>query len=203
VTAIGLDASGTGDNNLNLLETFNNSGSFEAAKITVFTGVSGPGTSTRSTITRLNYKKRAGNSYTYPFGATGTAPNDHEQTKAVILAAAIAAKDATDATNSYNCSFKPERFAATNMSISEALTPSIILLPDLSKSEIETHVRQLYSAAYSLRNFLDGQISEEEWLEAVEATGLNMDEYLQVAIMNSDLICNQIEQYCYRVNVLI
>jgi hypothetical protein len=89
------------------------------------------------------------------------------------------------------------------MSISEALTPSIILLPDLSKSEIETHVRQLYSAAYSLRNFLDGQISEEEWLEAVEATGLNMDEYLQVAIMNSDLICNQIEQYCYRVNVLI
>ena len=110
VTAIGLDATGTGGNNLNLLETFNNSGNFEAAKITVFTGVSGPGTATRSTITRLNYKKRAGNSYTYPFGSTGTAPDDHEQTKAVILAAAIAAKDATDATNSYNCSFKPERF---------------------------------------------------------------------------------------------
>jgi hypothetical protein len=110
VTAIGLDATGTGGNNLNLLETFNNSGSFEAAKITVFTGPSGPGTATRSTITRLNYKKRAGNSYTYPFGATGTAPDDHEQTKATGLAAAIAAKDAGDATNSYSCTFKPERF---------------------------------------------------------------------------------------------
>jgi len=96
----------------------------------------------------------------------------------------------------------PKDSAATNMSISEALTPSIILLPDLSKSELEAHVRQLYSAAYSLRAFLEEQISEEEWLEAVEATGLNMDEYLRVAIMNSDLICDQIEQYCYCVNVL-
>jgi hypothetical protein len=110
VTAVGLDASGTGANNLNLLDTFNNSGSFEAAKITVFLGPSGPGELTRSTILRTQYKKRAGNSYTYPFGATGTAPNDHEQTKATSLAAAIAAKDAADATNSYSCTFKPERF---------------------------------------------------------------------------------------------
>jgi len=110
VTAVGLDASGTGSNNLNLLETFNNSGSFEAAKITVFMGASGSGELTRSTILRTQYKKRAGNSYTYPFGATGTAPNDHEQTKATALAAAIAAKDADDATNSYSCTFKPERF---------------------------------------------------------------------------------------------
>jgi hypothetical protein len=110
VTAVGLDATGTGANNLNLLETFNNSGSFEAAKITVFLGASGAGDPTRSTITRLQYKKRAGNSYTYPFGATGTAPNDHEQTKATALAAAIAAKDAGDAANSYSCTFKPERF---------------------------------------------------------------------------------------------
>lgn len=110
VTAVGLDATGTGANNLNLLETFNNSGSFEAAKIIVFIGASGPGELTRSTILRTQYKKRAGNSYTYPFGATGTAPNDHEQTKATALAAAIAAKDAGDAANSYSCTFKPEKF---------------------------------------------------------------------------------------------
>jgi len=110
VTAVGLDATGTGANNLNLLETFNNSGNFEAAKITVFVGASGSGDPTRSTITRLSYKKRAGNSYTYPFGATGTAPNDHEQTKATALAAAIATKDAGDAAMSYSCTFKPERF---------------------------------------------------------------------------------------------
>jgi hypothetical protein len=110
VTAVGLDATGTGANNLNLLDTFNNSGNFEAAKITVFLGASGPGESTRSTILRTQYRKRAGNSYTYPFGATGTAPNDHEQTKATALAAAIAAKDAADTANSYSCTFKPERF---------------------------------------------------------------------------------------------
>jgi len=110
VTALGLDATGTGANNLNLLETFNNAGSFEAAKIIVFVGASGSGDPTRSTITRLSYKKRVGNSYTYPFGATGTAPNDHEQTKATALAVAIAAKDAGDAANSYSCTFKPERF---------------------------------------------------------------------------------------------
>jgi len=110
VTAVGLDATGTGANNLNLLETFNNSGSFEPAKIIVFLGASGPGELTRSTILRTQYKKRAGNNYTYPFGATGTAPNDHEQTKAVALAAAIAAKDAADTANSYSCTFKPEKF---------------------------------------------------------------------------------------------
>jgi hypothetical protein len=110
ITAVGLDATGTGANNLNLLETFNNSGNFEAAKITVFVGASGSGDPTRSAITKLSYKKRAGNSYTYPFGATGTAPNDHEQTKATALAAAIAAKDTGDAANSYSCTFKPERF---------------------------------------------------------------------------------------------
>jgi hypothetical protein len=110
VTAVGLDATGTGANNLNLLETFNNTGSFEPAKIVVFVGASGSGDPTRSTITRLSYKKRVGNSYTYPFGATGTAPNDHEQTKATSLAAAIATKDAGDAANSYSCTFKPERF---------------------------------------------------------------------------------------------
>jgi len=110
ITAVGLDATGTGANNLNLLETFNNTGSFEAAKIVVFVGASGSGDPTKSTITRLTYKKRVGNSYTYPFGATGTAPNDHEQTKATALAAAIAAKDAGDAANSYSCTFKPEKF---------------------------------------------------------------------------------------------
>ena len=110
ITALGLDATGTGANNLNWLETFNNTGSFEAAKIIVFVGASGSGDPTKSTITRLSYKKRVGNSYTYPFGATGTAPNDHEQTKATALAAAIAAKDAGDAANSYSCTFKPEKF---------------------------------------------------------------------------------------------
>jgi hypothetical protein len=88
------------------------------------------------------------------------------------------------------------------MSISDALTPSIILIPGLSISELEKNVKQLYSAAYSLRDFLDEKISEQEWLEAVEATGLNMDEYLRVAMINSDLICNEIEHYCYRVNAL-
>jgi len=110
IAAVGLDATGTGANNLNLLETFNNAGSFEPAKITIFVGASGSGDPTKSTITRLSYKKRVGNSYTYPFGATGTAPNDHEQTKATVLAAAVAAKDAGDAANSYSCTFKPERF---------------------------------------------------------------------------------------------
>ena len=110
ITAVGLDATGTGANNLNLLETFNNSGKFDPAKIIIFTGASGSTEPTKSTITKLNYKKRIGNSYTYPFGATGTAPNNHEQTKATSLAAAIAAKDAGDATNSYSCTFKPERF---------------------------------------------------------------------------------------------
>jgi hypothetical protein len=89
-----------------------------------------------------------------------------------------------------------------DMSISAALTPSIILLSNMSISEIATHVKQVYSAAYSLRDFLDGKISEEEWLEAVEATGLNMDEYLRIAIMNSDLISDEIEHYCCRVNAL-
>lgn len=88
------------------------------------------------------------------------------------------------------------------MSISTALTPSIILLPELSLADISTHVKQLYNAAYSLRDFLDGKISEEEWLGAVEATGLNMDEYLQVALSNSDLICDEIEHYCHFVNTL-
>ena len=88
------------------------------------------------------------------------------------------------------------------MSISAALTPSIILIPGISISELETHVKQLYSAAHSLRDFLDEKISEQEWLEAVEATGLNMDEYLRVAMLNSDLICNEIEYYCCRVNAL-
>jgi len=108
MAAVGLDASGTGA--LNLLDTFNNTGNFEPAKITIFVGNSGSGDPTRSAITRLSYKKRVGNSYTYPFGATGTAPNDHEQTKATALAAAVAAKDAGDAANSYSCTFKPERF---------------------------------------------------------------------------------------------
>jgi hypothetical protein len=88
------------------------------------------------------------------------------------------------------------------MSISAALTPSIILLSDMSTSEIDTHVKQLYKAAYSLRDFLDEKITEEEWLEAVEATGLNMDEYLQVAMINSDLISNEIEYHCHCVNAL-
>lgn len=88
------------------------------------------------------------------------------------------------------------------MSISAALTPSIILLRDMSTSEIDTHVKQIYKAAYSLRDFLDEKISEEEWLEAVEATGLNMDEYLRVAMINSDLISDKIEHYCHRVNAL-
>lgn len=109
-TAVGLDVTGTGANNLNLLDTFNNTGNFEAAKIIVFVGAAGSGESAKSTITKLSYKKRAGNSYTYPFGATGTAPNDHEQTKATALAAAVAAKDAGDTANSYSCTFKPERF---------------------------------------------------------------------------------------------
>ena len=88
------------------------------------------------------------------------------------------------------------------MNISAALTPSIILISGMSMSELKTHVRQLYSAAYSLRDFLDEKISEEEWLEAVEETGLNMDEYLQVAINNSNLISDEIESYCYRVSAL-
>jgi len=88
------------------------------------------------------------------------------------------------------------------VNISAALTPSIILTPGISINELKTHVEQLYSAAYSLRNFLDGQISEEEWLEAVEATGLDMDEYLRVAMLNADLTCNEIESYCCRVNAL-
>ena len=88
------------------------------------------------------------------------------------------------------------------MNISAALTPSIILIPGISTSELETHVKQLYNAAYSLSNFLDEKISEEEWLEAVEATGLNMDEYLQVALTNSDLISSEIEYHCCRVNAL-
>jgi len=88
------------------------------------------------------------------------------------------------------------------MNISAALTPSIILTPDISISELETHVKQLYSAAYKLRDFLEGKISEEEWLESVEATGLDMDEYLRVAMLNADLACNEIESYCCRVNAL-
>lgn len=88
------------------------------------------------------------------------------------------------------------------MSITADLTPSIILLPGMSISEIDNHVRQIYNAAYSLRNFLDEKISEEEWLEAVEATGLNMDEYLQVAMINSDLISDEIEYHCHCVNAL-
>jgi len=88
------------------------------------------------------------------------------------------------------------------MNISAALTPSIIFVPGLSMSDIQTKVNQIYSAAYSLRDFLDEKISEEEWLEAVEATGLNMDEYLRVAMINSDLTCNEIESYCHRVNAL-
>jgi len=88
------------------------------------------------------------------------------------------------------------------VNISAALTPSIILTPGISISEIETYVKQLYSAAYSLRDFLDGQISEEAWLEAVEATGLDMDEYLRVAMLNADLTCDEIESYCCRVNAL-
>jgi hypothetical protein len=96
----------------------------------------------------------------------------------------------------------PKGSNVDNMSISAALTPAIILIPNMSIREIETHVKQLYSAAHSLRDFLDEKISEEEWLEAVEATGLNMDEYLQVAMMNSDLISDEIENYCCRVNAL-
>jgi hypothetical protein len=88
------------------------------------------------------------------------------------------------------------------MNISAALTPSIILIPGISISELQTHINQLSSAAYSLRDFLNEQISEEEWLEAVEATGLDMDEYLRVAILNADLTCNKIESYCCRVNAL-
>lgn len=88
------------------------------------------------------------------------------------------------------------------MSISAALTPSIILLSDMSISDIDTHVKHIYKAAYSLRDFLDGEISEGEWLESVEATGLNMDEYLKVAMMNSDLISDEIEHYCCCVNAL-
>jgi hypothetical protein len=88
------------------------------------------------------------------------------------------------------------------MNISAALTPSIILLNDMSISDIDVHVKQVYNAAYSLRDFLDGKISEGEWLEAVEATGLNMDEYLKVALMNSDLISDEIEHYCCRVNAV-
>jgi hypothetical protein len=88
------------------------------------------------------------------------------------------------------------------MSISAALTPSIIFVPGLSMSDIQTQVNQIYSAAYSLRDFLDEKISEEEWLEAVEATGLDMDEYLRVAMINSDLISTEIEHHCYRVNAL-
>jgi len=89
-----------------------------------------------------------------------------------------------------------------NMNISAALTPSIILTSGMSTSELDTYVRQLYSAAYSLRDFLDEKISEEEWLEAVEATGLDMNEYLRVAMINSDLISNEIESYCCRVKAL-
>ena len=92
--------------------------------------------------------------------------------------------------------------SVNSMSISAALTPSIILLPSMSMSELDAHVKHLYTAAHSLRDFLDEKISEEEWLESVEATGLNMDEYLQTAMTNSDLICGEIECYCYRVNAL-
>ena len=88
------------------------------------------------------------------------------------------------------------------MDISAALTPSIVLLHNMSISEIDAHVKQLYQAAYSLRDFLDGETSEEEWLEAVEATGMDMDEYLQIAMINSDLISTEIEHHCYRVNAL-
>ncbi|MEG4634765.1 hypothetical protein QUB56_35365 [Microcoleus sp. AR_TQ3_B6] len=88
------------------------------------------------------------------------------------------------------------------MTISAALTPSIILMPGLSLDELNTCVKNLYSAAYSLRDFLDDKISEEEWLEAVEATGLSMDEYLRTAMINSDLISEEIENYCWRVNAL-
>ena len=111
-TAVGLDATGTGgDNNLNLLDTFNNSGGFVPAKITVFTGAtSGVDPAKRSAITRRNYRKQNGNSYTFPFGSTGTAPNDHEQTKAAALAGVIAARDAGDTANIYRASFTPEKF---------------------------------------------------------------------------------------------
>jgi hypothetical protein len=88
------------------------------------------------------------------------------------------------------------------MNISAALTPSIVFLPGMSISDINSHVKQLYNVAYGLRDFLDGKISEEEWLESVEATGLNMDEYLQVAMINSTLISDEIECHCHRVNAL-
>lgn len=87
-------------------------------------------------------------------------------------------------------------------SLFAALTASIVLTSGMSISELNTYVKHLYSAAYSLRDFLDGKISEGEWLEAVEATGLNMDEYLQVAMINSDLLSNEIETHCCRVNAL-
>jgi hypothetical protein len=88
------------------------------------------------------------------------------------------------------------------MSITATLIPPIVFLPGMSMSDIDTHVKQLYNAAYRLREFLDGDISEENWLESVEATGLNMDEYLKVAMINSDLISDEIENHCSLINTL-
>ncbi|MEG4322556.1 MULTISPECIES: hypothetical protein [unclassified Microcoleus] len=112
VATVGLDATGTsGDNNLNLLDTFANSGGFVPAKITVFTGaIANVNANKLSSITRVNYRKQNGNSYTFPFGSTGTAPNNHEQTKANVLAGVIATRDAGDTANIYRASFTPERF---------------------------------------------------------------------------------------------
>ncbi|MEG4322555.1 MULTISPECIES: hypothetical protein [unclassified Microcoleus] len=81
------------------------------------------------------------------------------------------------------------------MDICVSFAPSIILLPDMKASEIMDGIAKIYQAAYAFRDFLDEKITESEWLEAVEMSGLDMDEYLKIAVLNSDLICSRIENH--------
>ena len=81
------------------------------------------------------------------------------------------------------------------MDICTSFTPSIILFPSMTADEIMSEVCNIYQSAYAFRDFIDGEISESEWLEAVEASGLNMDEYLKTALINSDLICSEIQSH--------
>lgn len=58
---------------------------FQAAKATVFVGT-GTGAQATSKITGLPYKKRAGESYTFPFGKTTATDGEFERQSAIFTA---------------------------------------------------------------------------------------------------------------------
>lgn len=72
--------------------------------------------------------------------------------------------------------------------LEDCFRPDLFLFPDLGGGDILTACQQLWTINRALDQFLYGDLSESDFCDILEANGQQMDDYLAIAIANTELI---------------